>query len=93
MLFLAASLMGVSQILFFASFTSLQTDYVPTEKRGKIFGSSNFVNNFVAALAQLAGGIMYEISPQLPFLLIIPISLMGFIMTVLLVSEPKQRQK
>lgn len=93
MLFLAASLMGVSQILFFASFTTLQMDYVPTEQRGKILGSSNFVNNIIAALAQLTGGIMYAISPQLPFLVIIPVSVVGFIMTVFLITEPKQRQK
>jgi MFS family permease len=93
MLFLAASLMGVSQILFFASFTTLQMDYVPTEQRGKILGSSNFVNNIIAALAQLTGGIMYSISPQLPFLAIIPVSVVGFIMTVFLITEPKQRQK
>jgi DHA1 family tetracycline resistance protein-like MFS transporter len=93
MLFLAASLMGISQILFFASFQTLQTDYVPTEQRGKILGSSNFVNNIIAALAQLTGGIMYEISPQLPFLIIIPVSLVGFMITALLITEPKQRQK
>ena len=85
--------MGVSQILFFASFTTLQMDYVPTEQRGKILGSSNFVNNIIAALAQLTGGIMYAISPQLPFLAIIPVSVVGFIMAVFLITEPKQRQK
>ena len=93
MLFLAASVMGASQILFFASFTTLQADYVPIEQRGKIFGFSMFVNNIVAAFAQLAGGIMYELSPQIPFFVIVAISLVGFVMTVLLVNEPKQRQK
>ena len=66
---------------------------LPSKQRGKILGSSNFVNNIIAALAQLTGGIMYAISPQLPFLAIIPVSVVGFMMTVLLITEPKQRQK
>jgi len=92
-LFLVFPLMGVAQILFFSSFSSLQMDYVPTEKRGKVVGSSNFVNYIIGAVAQLVGGVMYEISPQLPFLIIPPILATGFVMTVLLISEPKQRQE
>jgi len=92
-LFLVFPLMGVAQILFFSSFATLQMDYVPTEKRGKIVGSSNFVNYIIGAVAQLVGGVMYEISPQLPFLIIPPILATGFVMTVLLIKEPKQRQE
>ena len=92
-LFIALPLMGVAQILFFSSFSTLQMDYVPTEKRGKIVGSSNFVNYIIGAVAQLIGGVMYEISPQLPFLIIPPILAIGFMMTMFLISEPKQRQK
>jgi len=93
MLFIAFPLMGVAQILFFSSFATLQMDYVPTEKRGKIVGSSNFVNYIISAVGQLVGGVMYEISPQLPFLIIPPILAIGFVMTALLISEPKQRQE
>ncbi len=93
LLFLAASLMGVSQIMFFASFQALQTDYMPIEKRGKVLGSSGFVINIISALAQLAGGIMYEMSPRLPFLFVVPVSLVAFATTVFFISEPKQRQK
>jgi len=92
-LFIALPLMGVAQILFFSSFSTLQMDYVPTEKRGKIVGSSNFVNYIIGAVAQLIGGVMYEISPQLPFLIIPPILAIGFMMTMFLISEPKQRQE
>lgn len=92
-LFIAIPLMGVAQILYFASFSTLQMDYVPTEKRGKVMGSVNFVSCILGAIAQLVGGVMYEISPQLPFLIIPPIVAMGFLITVLLISEPKQRQK
>jgi len=92
-LFIALPLMGIAQILFFSSFATLQMDYVPTEKRGKIVGSSNFVNYIVGAVAQLVGGVMYEISPQLPFLIVSPILATGFVITVLLISEPKQRQE
>jgi MFS family permease len=92
-LFLVFPLLGGAQILFFSSFSTLQMDYVPTEKRGKVVGSSNFVNYIIGAVAQLVGGVMYEISPQLPFLIIPPVLATGFVMTVFLISEPKQRQK
>jgi len=92
-LFIAASLLGIAQILFFSSFSTLRMDYVATEKRGKVVGSFNFVNNIIAASAQLVGGVMYEISPQLPFLITPPILATGFVITVLLISEPKQRQE
>jgi len=92
-LFLIFPLMGVAQILFFSSYATLQMDYVPTEKRGKIVGSSNFVNYIIAAVGQLIGGVMYEVSPQLPFLIVPPILAVGFVMTAFLISEPKQRQK
>jgi MFS family permease len=92
-LFIVFPLLGFSQILFFSSFAALQMDYVPTEKRGKVVGSSNFVNYIIGAVAQLAGGVMYEISPQLPFLIIPPILATAFVLTVLLISEPKQRQE
>lgn len=92
-LFIAFPLIGIAQILFFSSFAALQMDYVPTEKRGKVVGSSNFVIYIIGAVAQLVGGVMYEISPQLPFLIVPPILAMGFVMTILLISEPKQRQE
>jgi MFS family permease len=92
-LFLAFPLMGMAQILFFSSFATLQMDYVATEKRGKVVGSSNFVNNITGAVAQLAGGILYVTSPQLPFLVAPPILATGFAITVLLIIEPKHRQQ
>ncbi len=91
-LFLAFPVMGAAQILFFASFSSLQTDYVPSDKRGVVVGSSNFLNSIVGGLAQLTGGIMYEISHQLPFLIIPPVLLIAFALTLLLVREPQKRQ-
>jgi len=92
-LFIAFPLIGIAQILFFSSFSALQMDYVPTEKRGKIVGSSNFVIYIISAVAQLVGGVMYEMSPQLPFLIVPPILAIGLVMTILLIREPKQRQQ
>jgi len=92
-LFIAFPLMGIAQILFFSSFATLQMDYVATEKRGKVVGSSNFVNNITGAVAQLVGGILYAASPQLPFLITPPIIATGFVITALLIKEPKHRQQ
>ena len=91
-LFLAFPVMGTAQILFFASSSTLQTDYVPSDKRGKVVGSSNFVNSIVGGLAQLTGGVMYEISHQLPFLIIPPVLAVAFAITLLLIREPQKRQ-
>jgi MFS family permease len=91
-LFLAFPVMGTAQILFFASHSTLQTDYVPSDKRGKVVGSSNFVNSIVGGLAQLTGGMMYDISHQLPFLIILPVLAVAFTITLLLISEPQKRQ-
>jgi MFS family permease len=91
-LFIAFPLMGIAQILFFSSFATLQMDYVATEKRGKVVGSSNFVNNITGAVAQLVGGVLYVTSPQLPFLITPPILVAGFVIAALLISEPKHRQ-
>ena len=92
-LFLAFPVMGTAQILFFSSFSTLQTDYVSTDKRGKVVGSSIFVNNIVGAFAQLTGGVMYEIYPQLPFLIIPPVLAIACAITLLLIREPRQRQE
>jgi MFS family permease len=91
-LFLAFPVMGTAQILFFASFSTLQTDYVPSDKRGKVVGSSNFVNSIVGGFAQVMGGVMYEISHQLPFFIIPPVLAVAFATTLLLIREPKKRQ-
>jgi len=92
-LFIALPLFGLAQILLMTSFSSLQADLVPKEQRGKVSGFSNFFNYIFMALGSLVGGALYYfVSPQLPFLLMIPLLAPQFILTLLLVHEPEKRE-
>lgn len=93
-LYIAMPLVGVSQILMMAAFSALQADLVPKKQRGKIIGSSNFVNYIIMAIGMLSGGIIYEqISPQLPFLLPIAFIIPQLLIILFLVHEPEKREE
>lgn len=91
-LFIAMPLLGIGQLLFFSSFASLQTDLVPRENRAKVIGFSQFVGYILMAFGLLAGGIIYSVSPQLPFLLMMTALLPSFLIVALLVHEPEKRE-
>lgn len=91
-LFIAIPLVGLGQLLFFSSFASLQTDLVPREKRAKVIGFSQFVGYVLMAFGLLAGGIIYSIAPQLPFLLMLVAIIPSFLIVLLLVHEPEKRE-
>jgi MFS family permease len=91
-LFIAMPLLGIGQLLFFSSFASLQTDLVPRENRAKVIGLSQFVSYVLMAFGLLAGGVIYSISPQLPFLLMMTALLPSFLVVALLVHEPEKRE-
>lgn len=93
-LYIAMPLVGVSQILMMAGSSALQADLVPKEQRGKIIGSSNFVNYILMSLGMLAGGIIYEhVSPQLPFLIPIAFIIPQVLIILFLVHEPAKREE
>jgi len=91
-LFIAMPLLGVGQLLFFSSFASLQTDLVPRENRAKVIGFSQFVGYVFMAFGLLAGGVIYSISPQLPFLLMLAALAPSFLIISFLVHEPEKRE-
>lgn len=93
-LYIALPLFGVSNILLMAGFSALQADFVPKEQRGKIIGSSNFVNYIIMAVGMLAGGFIYEhVSPQLPFFISIIFVIPEILMILFLVHEPAKREE
>jgi len=93
-LYIAMPLVGVAQILMMAGFSALQADLVPRGQRGKIIGSSNFVNYLIMALGMLAGGFIYEhVSPQLPFLIPIVFTIPEILIILFLVHEPEKREE
>ena len=92
LLFVAVTLIGITQLLFFSSFASLQADLVPREKRAKVIGFSQFVSYILMAFGMLAGGIIYSFNPQLPFLLMIALVIPSALVIALLVHEPAKRE-
>jgi MFS family permease len=91
-LFIAMPLFGLGQLLFFSSFASLQTDLVPRENRAKVIGFSQFVGYILAGFGMLAGGILYSVSRQLPFLLMILFLAPSFLIIFFSVHEPEKRE-
>jgi len=91
-LFIALPLVGIGDMLFFSAFESLRADLVPLEKRGKVIGLTNFTTYVIMAIGQLAGGILYEKAPKLPFFFMLVFVVPSFIIT-LLVREPKKREE
>jgi MFS family permease len=91
-LYVAMPLIGLTQLLFFSSFQSLQTDLVPREKRAKVIGFSQFVNYIFMAFGMLTGGLIYSFNPQLPFILILIATIPAFLVLALLVHEPEKRE-
>ena len=91
-LYVAMPLIGLTQLLFFSSFQSLQTDLVPRDKRSKVIGFSQFVNYVFMAFGMLTGGLIYSFNPQLPFILILIATIPAFLVLALLVHEPEKRE-
>ncbi len=91
-LFIAMPLFGLGQLLFFSSFASLQTDLIPRENRAKVIGFSQFVGYILAGFGMLAGGILYTISRQFPFLLMLLFLAPSFLIILLFVHEPEKRE-
>jgi MFS family permease len=90
--YVAMPLIGLTQLLFFSSFQSLQTDLVPREKRAKVIGFSQFVNYVFMAFGMLTGGLIYSFNPQLPFILILIATIPAFLVLAFLVHEPEKRE-
>jgi len=93
-LYICMPLFGLAQILLMVGFSALQADLVPKKQRGKIIGSSNFVNYIIMALGTLAGGFIYEhVSPQLPFLIPVVFVVPEILIILFLVHEPEKREE
>ncbi|MCW3980022.1 MAG: MFS transporter [Candidatus Bathyarchaeota archaeon] len=92
--FVALVLFGVANILINAAYGALEADLTPKAQRGKVMGFSNFSNDIVMAIGNLAGGILYEhFSPQLPFFFTAALLAPAFIITIVLVHEPENREE
>jgi MFS family permease len=87
-------LFGVANILINAAYGALEADLTPKAQRGKVMGFSNFANDIVMAIGNLAGGILYEhFSPQLPFYFTAVLLVPSFLLTLTMVHEPEKREE
>jgi MFS family permease len=90
-LVLAMILVGLLQILFSASSSSLMAELVPPEHRGKVSGSNNFFTLLAGSVGQLMGGYLYDnVSHQLPWWLQLAFVVPSLLLVVLFVKEPKK---
>jgi MFS family permease len=92
-IFIAMILMGLTMLLGFSSYQTMFADLVPQALRGKVIGSLNFFTYISMALGAVLGGFLYDnVSPLLPFFLMIifaiPSTLLAF-----LVHEPKPEER
>jgi len=71
---------------------SLQTDLVARENRAKVIGFSQFVAYILMAFGQLAGGAIYSIAPQFPFLLMLIFTVPSFAIIYFTIHEPAKRE-
>lgn len=86
-------LLGIVNNLGGTAYQSLEADLVPREYRGKVIGFTRFFILISASIGQLLGGFLYEkVSPQLPFLLMLASTVLGVILTSLLIHEPRKKE-
>jgi len=93
-LYIALILWGASQLLGYSASQALFADLVPQSERGKATGSMNFFTYLLMAAAGIAGGLLYDnVSPQLPFILMIILTVPSILLTVYGIQEPKPEER
>lgn len=93
-LFIAMPLLGLAQLLGFSAYQSLFADLVPQAQRGKVTGSMHFFTYISMALLGLAGGLLYDnISPQVPFLIMVILIIPSILITAFCIKEPRPEER
>jgi len=90
----AMSLLGVAILLGHSAGSAMQTDLIPRESRGKIFGFTNCVGYIMTAIGMLLGNWFYvNVSPQLPFQMLLILTVPQVLLIWLLIHEPSHREE
>ena len=90
-LIIATPIIGLINIIFYASTSALWADLIPQDKRGRIVGSKGFYNLLAIAGGNVLGGLIYDnISHTLPIYLFWLVNIPCFIITYLYVKEPEK---
>jgi MFS family permease len=73
-----------------ATYSSLEADLVPKERRGRVFAAFSVAWSAFSIPASLVGGVIYEkIDPQLSFILAAVVVILCFITTAKFIHTPK----
>ncbi|MFQ6065386.1 MAG: MFS transporter [Candidatus Bathyarchaeia archaeon] len=77
-----------------ATYSSLEADLVPQEKRGRVYAAFGVAWTAFSIPASLVGGIIYEkVSPQLSFILAAAVVILCFLATAKFIHIPNKQQK
>jgi MFS family permease len=94
LLFVSLIMVGAAQVMVNTAVSSMQADMTPRDDRGKVSGFTNFVGYVVMAVGNFLGGVLYEhVAPSLPFMIAAASVLPAFVLSLLLVHEPKKREE
>ncbi|MGQ4913725.1 MAG: MFS transporter [Candidatus Asgardarchaeia archaeon] len=86
------TMISLSMLLLINAFVALRADMMPREYRGRMMAAATIALSIVNAPSGIIGGYLYEyISPELPFLIFIGLSLFTAVFALLTVREPKER--
>ncbi len=88
---LSFSLFAVGGSLFMPSYDAMVTDLTEKEKRGRVMGVMGTLNILAAAPASIIGGALYQLEPQLPFILTIITGLFSLTIILVMVKETKPK--
>ncbi len=90
----AMSLLGVVILLGHSAGSAMQTDLVPRESRGKIFGFTNCIGYIMTAIGMLLGNWFYiNVSPRLPFQMLLILTVPQVLVIWFLIHEPSRREE
>ena len=90
---LLAPIIALINIILGASISSLLAEFVPTDLRGRISGSSGFILLLVGSLGQIIGGYLYDnVSHTLSIYLFCASIVPVFLLTLLFIKNPENKQ-
>jgi len=85
-------LFGIAQLLVMSAVMALSTDLVNPENRGKVNGFINFTGYIMMGLGMLLGNYLYiSFIPQMPFYVVLGLTVPVLLIVLFLVHEPKKR--
>lgn len=88
-LLLVMTMRGFGRAISNPSITAMFSGLVPVSKRGKGMSIFNLFQNVGLVVGATTGGILYELSTELPFIACSSVGFLGVLVVLLMVTEPK----